>query len=479
MNRALSHTSFYCLGCNEVFVAHDDKCPRCHAPVLIGDETSLGDTMLLPRVVGGAHSNETPLAHERTNDLEQLPGSRLAVYEIEQLLGRGGMGHVFLAMHGDLHRPCAVKVLSPSLVNHDLDFVNRFSREAQSAASLIHANIVTTHAIGEAAGFHFLEMEFVAGRSLQQTVDDDGCMPAIRATSLMVKVAAGLAAAHQKNIVHRDLKPDNILITPRGEPKIADFGLAKRVVGDASNQTATHLAGTPYFMAPELFNGEEATPSSDVYAMGVCYFYLLTGQYPFSGNSFAELMHAVQTEDIPSVRKLSPDVTFEMAECLCLLLAKSPQNRPQNATAAHQLLLAVLGAVRDLESLLSDAFRGNPSVSWKRSGRRYDLLLQLKANRKQTVAVEASDHDLSDQLVLIYSVCCPANAEYFEQALRINSEMPHGALAIREIEGESMFVVVDTYPRGTVDVEEIRRSVLVVAERADEVELELTGADHN
>ena len=170
---------------------------------------------------------------------------------------------------------------------------------------------MTIHAIGEEDGLHFLEMEYVPGRSLQNLVDDSGKLAADRATSLMASVADGLSSAHGQGIVHRDLKPDNILMTANGIPKIADFGLAKRVVGDSKKR---YLAGTPNFMAPEVYQGDAATPASDVYSLGVCYFLLLTGKLPYHGNSFPDLMHAVLTDAIPSPRRYNRAVTLEMAE---------------------------------------------------------------------------------------------------------------------------------------------------------------------
>jgi serine/threonine protein kinase len=300
-------------------------------------------------------------------------------------------------------------------------------------------------------------------------------MPPIRATAVITRIADGLSLAHQHQIVHRDLKPDNILMTPRGIPKIADFGLAKRVA--TSKQTAQHLAGTPYFMAPELFNGEEASPSSDIYALGVCYYYLLTGQRPFTGGSFSQLMTAVQTQEATAVRSLCKDVTFEMAECLGLMMAKSPHNRPRDGMAVFQLLQAVLGVSRDIESLLHDAFAGQSFISWLRVGNQYQLQLNLEDGRRQRVFVETSNHVPSEQLLMIYSVCGDARAEFHAEALRLNSVIPHGGLAIREIDGVDKFIMVDNYPRGTVDVEEIRRSVMEVARRADRFELKLTGHD--
>ncbi|MEO1999119.1 MAG: protein kinase, partial [Planctomycetaceae bacterium] len=277
----------------------------------------------------------------------------------------------------------------------------------------------------------------------------------------------------------RDLKPDNVLLTTSGIPKIADFGLAKTIRIDSTSDTNHKISGTPLFMSPELFRGAEATPVSDVYALGVCYYLLLTGSLPYTGSSIQEIMNATIEQPVPNVREQHAHVTLEMAECLSLMLAKSPQNRPQDAGEAAQLLKAVLGQVRDVESLLTEAFRDCHHIEWWRKDRQYRMRVKLPDGRSQHVVVEPSEHKTSERLLLIYSVCCAADSKFYEDALRLNSQISHGALAIREINGVINFVMVDTYPRATVDVDEIRRSVLEVAIRADEVERQLTGVDRN
>ena len=470
--------TLYCPGCNERFhlATSSGSCPRCGAFVDALPEADLDETLLYkeagdPQAQGEQHSH-------LTDDLERLLGRDLHVYRCETLIGSGGMGHVFLAHHNQLHRRCALKVLSPRLASHDVEYVSRFQNEGRAAAALVHPNIVTTHAIGKKDDYHFLEMEFVAGRSLQHVIDDEGHLTPIRATALSARIAEALAAAHREGILHRDLKPDNVLLTHRGAPKIADFGLAKRIHAPDS-RLMERLAGTPNFMAPELFHGAPASAASDVYALGACYFLMLTGRLPFVASSLAELQHAAINNPLPNIRESRPDVPLEMAECVSSLLAKSPHNRPQTGNEAALYLNAVWGQVRDVESLLTEAFAGIEGVSWRRCDDKYRLSLQLSNGRRQTLFVEPSDHSAAERLLLISSVCCPAEPAYYEAALRLNSEILHGALAIREIDGLPMFVVVDTYPRSTVDVEEIRRSVLEVAQRADSVEHLLTGQDLN
>jgi len=436
----------------------------------------------------GQPANETLLMpvsdgrpeHVRTNvELDELllPGQVLNIYQCEKILGRGGMGVVYLARNTSLQRLCALKLLSPRRVENEIDYITRFENEARAAAALVHPNVVTTHAIGRSEDFHFLEMEYVPGNALQYEIETHGAIGPIRSTRMAVGIASGLAMAHRLGIIHRDLKPDNVLVTPSGIPKIVDFGLAKRVVGANIDGT---LAGTPYFMAPELFEGQEATPASDVYALGVCYYLMLTGRYPFEGDSLNELIKAILTAKSLSVRRINDAIPLDIAECVSLMLHREPEHRPQDGHAASQLLQAVLGNARDLDDLIYDAFDGLPNIRWERDGKdRFRVLLSLRGERTQTVYLENSQHSAGDRLLMIYSLCCEATPAWYEDALRLNAVVHHGGISIRDIDGTPFFVMVDTYPRGTVSGEEIRRSVIELGSRADGVEESLTGKDLN
>lgn len=459
----------FCPACN-VWIppgVEGERCPRCHSLTFDGFDATAHTPTITIR--DGIPEAETIIMDDQ---LTHLIGSRLDVYLLESRLGHGAMGQVFLASHEHLGRKCAVKVLMPK-ATRDPKFLQRFLNEGRAAASLVHPNIVTTHAIGGESGVYFLEMEFVGGRSLQRLLLEEGRLDPLRATAICARVADGLAAAHREGVVHRDIKLENILLTMQGAPKLGDFGLAKPVVGIADD-----LAGTPNYMAPELFQGEQPSFASDVYALGVCYFLLLTGHFPYGGASLNELMDAAIHAPLPNVRKEFPEIPLEMTECLAMLLAKAPSNRPQNGIAAAQLLDAVCGQMRDFHSLMHEAFDGVPGLTWKRGpedGYRIDV--EIPDGRRQAITLEPSDHSLSERLILISSICCDAQPAYYEQALRLNSDIPHGGLAIRDVDGHPKFVMVDTYPRATVDSEEIRRSVLEVAARADAVEKLLTGKD--
>lgn len=471
-----------CPSCRFQFVAVADTsgCPQCGTQVI--PQRSLSETILFDESNAADDSVRGEKVRDSKSEAERLShlvGKDLDVYRIDSLLGRGGMGCVFRAIHRDLHRPCALKILLPGLADEDADYVQRFQNEGRAAAGLVHPNVVTIHAIGQTDGYHFLEMEFLPGRSLQQVIKTEGRLTPVRATALAARMAEGLGAAHRAEIVHQDLKPDNVLLTHQGIPKIADFGLAKRIRPRPDTELPDCLCGTPNFMAPELFQGAPATPASDVYALGVTYYLMLTGEFPFSAPTIPKLMQAVTSQAVPSIRSRVPELPLEMAECLAVLLDKTPSNRPKDGTVAAQLLNAVLGQVRDIESLLNDAFADGKPVRWTRSGERYRLDISLPKERNQIVFVEPSTHGAAERLLMISSICCQADPAYFEHALRLNAEMLHGSLAIKEIDGVQKFVVIDTYPRSTVDAEEVRRSVLEVAYRADAVEQLLTGLDRH
>uniref|UniRef100_A0A7C4QSZ0 Serine/threonine protein kinase n=1 Tax=Schlesneria paludicola TaxID=360056 RepID=A0A7C4QSZ0_9PLAN len=461
--------AIFCPNCQVTFVppVQVKACPQCGQPLPETDAST------------ATRRDDAAMRASQAKEVDELIGRTLGIYRLEALLGAGAMGRVYLARHLDLGRSCALKILPPRLVEADPGFICRFLEEGRAAAALVHPNIITVHAIGMEQGYHYLEMEFVAGQSLQQLVREEGPQSPERATAFAARIAEGLAEAHRHHILHRDLKPENVLLTHTGIPKIADFGLARTVAKETEGGTGRELAGTPPFMAPELFQGGPASPASDVYALGVTYYVLLTGQYPFKSPNLNELIRQVTLEPIPDPRRWCPKLPLEMAECLHSLLAKAPANRPPDAAAAAQLLQAVLGQAEDLEVLLQQAFRAQSGVTWMREGERFLLSLRFANGRRQQVILEPSEHAAAERLLIIQSICAKAEPAYYESALRLNSEMLHGALALREIDGETVFVMVDSYPRATVDAEEIRRSVLEVAHHADAVERLLSNRDRH
>jgi serine/threonine-protein kinase len=407
-----------------------------------------------------------------------LIGKELANYAIESFLGKGGMAWVFRATHSTLLRPCAIKVLCPELRQKGRDLLEMFLSEARAAASLVHPNVVTVHNIGEADKKHFIELEYVPGRSLQQVVVTEKQLALVRATDLLLQVTSALAEAHRCGLIHRDLKPANILVRPDGVAKLADFGLAKRVVsGPAAAKRVKRLAGTPYFMAPELFRGASASKQSDVYAMGVSFFYLLTGRFPFVDRDVVRLANLHAEKPIPDPRERCPHLPAEICDFLHRLMAKDPFRRPHDAGAIYAELRELFGRMRDMHALVAEAL-GDLNLSWESEADRFVVSVPTTEGRLQKVFIQDSPSETwAGRLVRIYSVCAAATDSYFRRALELNATVAHGSLAIEEIEGLPHFVMVNSYPRATCDPEEIRRSVQEIGRWADEVEKALTGKD--
>ena len=300
-NQAMSSNRF-CRSCNQPVSAPSDQeyCPQC------------GDTLVV-RVHHPTLEMETsswqPGQAQGTAEHEeqgQWVGREVSHYRIEQFLGQGGMARVYLARHLDLDRPCAIKMLRENQRGSDDPTVNAFLAEARAAAGLTHPNVVTIHSLGELEGQHFIEMEFMDGPSLARLIEIKAPIDPLIATELMLQVSAALAAAHEVGIVHRDVKPANVMLSSDMRAKLADFGLAKRV---SSKQQDTVLCGTPQYMAPELFRGEPASPRSDVYAMGVTYFSMLTGRLPVEAPTVNELVRlhvSGRSGDLPELLDQGP-----------------------------------------------------------------------------------------------------------------------------------------------------------------------------
>jgi len=266
-------------------------------------------------------------------------GRTLAHYRILEKIGAGGMGEVYRATDTKLGRAVAVKVLPADVASH-AGRLERFRREATTVAALNHPNIVTLHSIEEEDGRPFLVMELLEGRSLDRLVVTGG-LPVKRALELAIPLAAALVAAHEKGIVHRDLKPGNVMVTADGRVKVLDFGLAK-LTGDAAGleetraatvaapiSTAGQVVGTVPYMAPEQVRGEPADARTDVFALGVLLYELLTGKRPFTGESPAEITSAILRDAPPPPTHVRADLPGDLDRIVGRCLEKDPLRRLQ------------------------------------------------------------------------------------------------------------------------------------------------------
>jgi serine/threonine-protein kinase len=340
----------------------------------------------------------------------------------------------------------------------------------------VHPHIVAIHNVGELESHHFIEMEYVPGCSLEQLIAERSSLTLLDATSFLVQSCSALAAAHRQGLAHRDFKPANIMVGSDGTAKLADFGLAKHL----SRQPETldgGLAGTPQFMAPELFQGEHADQQTDIYAVGVSYFYALTGRFPFVHETIVGLAQAHADQPIPDPRSFRTDISAEAAAIIARCLAKNPQDRFPDSGALLSEMQRVFSAMRDFPTLVAKAL-AELNVDFTSTAGRVVSTVRLVGGRSQRVHVEVCPAQLGEsRLIRIYSVCAPIDETYFRRALEFNATMPHGALAIQDIDGEPHFVMLNSYLQATCDAEDIRRSVQEVARWADDMEQKLTGRD--
>lgn len=258
-------------------------------------------------------------------------------YRVEKLLGKGGMGEVWLAVQERLERQVALKVLKRQL-SADADFVRRFLAEARAAAALNHPNVVVVYDAGEDDGHHFLSMEFMDKGNLESRVAKSGRMPWKEVLGVLVEAAKGLQYAEAKGIVHRDIKPANLMQNSAGVTKIADLGLASHLDAEATQSEGRKIFGTPHFVSPEQARGERVDHRSDLYSLGATAYRLLSGRTPFEGATTRDILRGHFTEAPKPLASLVPDVPAELARVVHQLLAKKPDERFPNAAA----LLAAL-----------------------------------------------------------------------------------------------------------------------------------------
>jgi serine/threonine-protein kinase len=246
-------------------------------------------------------------------------------YELEELVGTGGMSSVYKAKDRLLERRVALKILS-DMYGADEATVERFRREARAVAQLSHPNIVTVIDRGEDEGRQFIVFEYVEGENLKQLLERSGRLPVRRALDLAIQVGRGLAFAHEAGIVHRDVKPQNVLLNGDGQAKVTDFGIARSIDVDSVTLTGT-VMGTSNYIAPEQASGRRVDLRTDVYALGVVLFELLVGRVPFSGESFVAVATQHVNEPPPSVLELRPEVPVRVANAVDRALAKQPTDR--------------------------------------------------------------------------------------------------------------------------------------------------------
>ena len=270
----------------------------------------------------------------------QSTGLVLGKYIIQDKIGEGGMGEVFVAEHRRMKRPVVVKILPAAATESDYS-IRRFQREVEAAAKLQHPNIVTAFDADLEDGIYFLVMEYVEGEPLGLLVSQGGPFSLTQALSCVLQAAQGLEYAHSQGVVHRDIKPNNLLLNKKGEVKILDMGLARIEDGTAtisvkdgdSLTQQNQIVGTIEYMSPEqVDDSSQADGRSDIYSLGCTFYRLLTDEPPFHGDSIVKTLLAHRTQPVPSIRDKRPEAPVELDEILQRMMAKQPEDRYQSAT---------------------------------------------------------------------------------------------------------------------------------------------------
>jgi class 3 adenylate cyclase/predicted Ser/Thr protein kinase/AAA+ ATPase superfamily predicted ATPase len=258
----------------------------------------------------------------------KMRGITISHYEILDKIGEGGMGEVYLALDKQLERKTAIKVLTPNSSFGD-DMKKRFKREAQAAAALNHANIVTIYELGEFEERPYIVMEYVPGKSLRDLLHEKKNLSLNDAVDITIQICEGLNKAHQAGIVHRDIKPENIVSDSDGMVKILDFGLAKLKGATQLTKESVRM-GTVHYMSPEQISGDEIDPRSDIFSLGAVFYELLTGSFPFKGDYEMSVMYAIVNEDPLPLRDHNAEIPDVLQQIIDKALQKKREDRYAN-----------------------------------------------------------------------------------------------------------------------------------------------------
>ena len=298
-------------------------------------------------------------------------------YEIEKLVGEGGMANVYLARDTILDRKVAVKVLRGDLAG-DEKFVRRFQREALSASSLSHPNIVEIYDVGEDEGNFYIVMEYIEGKTLKQLIKKRGVLSLPEAIDIMLQLLDALASAHDSYIIHRDIKPQNIMIKESGLVKITDFGIAMALNSAQLTQTNS-VMGSVHYLPPEQASGKGSTIRSDIYSLGILMFEMLTGKVPFKGDSAVEIALKHMKEPLPNPKELNPVIPVSVENIILKATAKNPKNRYKDVREMKEDIKTCLDEERENEEKIEFKY---PETDFS------DTRTVVKKEEKKTAKVE-------------------------------------------------------------------------------------------
>ncbi len=307
-------------------------------------------------------------------------------YEVFQHIGQGGMADVFLAVDTILNRQVAIKILRSELCT-DAVSVLRFEREAQSATALAHPNIVEIYDVGEYKGHHYIVMEYVSGKSLKTMIQQRGALLTEEAIDIMIQLTGATAEAHRRGIIHRDIKPQNVIVKSDGSIKMLDFGIAL-AKGSMQLTQANNVMGSVHYLAPELAKGQSASPQSDIYALGICLFEMLTGDVPFKAEQAVQVALMHMHNEMPEVRSINPEIPQSVENIVIRATAKDPDKR---YNSCNEML-------EDLRTCLRPERRREAKLIINQNARLADSIKSNSRKRRETALIQQSDQDLSKEM---------------------------------------------------------------------------------
>ena len=364
-------------------------------------------------------------------------------YEIIRSIGEGGMANVYLGYDTILDRNVAIKVLRGDLSN-DEKFVRRFQREALSASSLAHPNIVEVYDVGEDNGLYYIVMEYIEGKTLKQLLKKRGTLTLSEAIDIMLQLTDGMAHAHDSYIIHRDLKPQNIMIKDDGQIKITDFGIAMALNSTQLTQTNS-VMGSVHYLPPEQASGKGCTIKSDIYSMGIIFYELLSGSLPFRGDNAVEIALKHMRDPLPSLREENPAIPQSIENIIRKATAKNPKNRYEDARSMHEDLLTALDDDRMDEPVYQYKYPEHETDNTKRIKKLENIEDKKEAEEDKTdeVAKKIDEEDLEEKksnrviiiLAIVFGVLALALITVFFIVPAFSNEKP---VTIPVCEGEKV-----------------------------------------
>lgn len=306
----------------------EDELEQCR--VQIGEED--GDRTLSDLLIEHNLLTDRQMTRLRKEFDARKSGQKIQGYRIKKKLGAGAMATVFLAEQISLHRLVAIKVL-PTKFSRDQNFIDRFYKEGRAAAKLNHPNIVQAYDVGHSGEHHYFVMEYVEGDTVYERIQQLSRIPEKDAIGILIQAAAALHHAHQQGFVHRDIKPKNLMLTPSGQVKVADLGLARNIAdSEAAEAEKGRAYGTPFYISPEQIRGElDIGPPADIYGLGATAYHMVTGHVPFAGKNPSDVMRQHLKTELRPPDQLNPALSAEFCLVIEMMLAKNRADRYRTA----------------------------------------------------------------------------------------------------------------------------------------------------